>query len=295
MDKLGPLKRNQRDKRLKNPTPIRLTHRDIEIIKAVHEYRVLTTQQLKALFFPSMHQAYNRLQALYNHQFIDRRFQGVATDKMNTPILYVLDIRGAELLRSELGLDVEWHPSQNQVSVQFLEHMMAISEVRIAISLNCRQMSELELLHWSGEADMKAGYDRVTIRLDTGKQKYVSLIPDSYFILSTPHGKSHCFLELDRGTMTVKRFKEKGFAYQQYYKSGIYQERYQTRSLRILTVTSSQNRAKNLLQAMNDLDGKQRFWFTTLEQVQNEPVLTAPIWQTPDKVELRCLIELAED
>src|SRR5690606_23175009 len=93
--------RARRDERAANPPPIHLTERDQAVIKAVYEYRVLTTQQLKTLFFPSLHQAYARLAALYHHGFLARQFTGVYADKMNTPILYTLDRRGAELLRAE--------------------------------------------------------------------------------------------------------------------------------------------------------------------------------------------------
>ncbi len=294
MNDKTPRQRARRDERPTDPKPIRITARDIEIIKAVYEYRVMTTQQLKALFFPSMHQTYGRLKALYDHEFIDRRFQGAAIDKMNTPMLYVLDKRGAELLRGQLGLVIEWHPVHNEVSTQFLEHLVAINDVRIAVTTGCQEKAELEVLQWVGESDLKADYDRVTIRLTTGKHKTVSLIPDSYFALSTPLGQSHCFLELDRGTMTVKRFKEKILAYQQYYKTGLYQERYQTRSLRVLTVTTSQTRASNLKQAAEELQGKQRFWFTTLEQVYSHAILTAPIWQVATQSGTRPLVDLSQ-
>jgi hypothetical protein len=261
----------------------------------VYESRVLTTQQLQALFFPSMHQAYARLAALYHHGFLDRRFQGVYIDKMNTPIMYVLDKRGAELLQAEFGKDIDWQPSHKDVSTQFLEHTLAINEVKIAITLGCQSNSDFELLDWLSESDLKADYDRVTIRLSSGKNKAISLIPDSYFALSTPLGQSHCFLELDRGTMTVKRFKEKILAYQQYYKTGLYQERYQTRSLRILTVTTSEVRANNLKEAAEELNGKQRFWFTTLEQLQENSILFDPIWQVATQSEVRPLVDLSEE
>ncbi|MBK8025151.1 MAG: replication-relaxation family protein [Chloroflexi bacterium] len=100
--------RARRDARLDSPPSIRLTERDLDIIQAVYDYRVLTTQQLQTLFFPSAHTAYARLSALYHHGFLERKFLGVYSDKMNTPILYVLDKRGAELLRASRGIEASW-------------------------------------------------------------------------------------------------------------------------------------------------------------------------------------------
>src|SRR5688500_14488223 len=101
-----PRRYAKRDKRREILKPLRLTERDLEIIQAVYEYRVLTTQHLQTLFFPSLPPAYARLSALYHHGFLDRRFRGAYIDKMNTPIMYMLDKRGAELLQAERGMEV---------------------------------------------------------------------------------------------------------------------------------------------------------------------------------------------
>jgi hypothetical protein len=276
--------RARRDERMKNPPPIRLTERDMKLIQAVYEYRVLTTQQLKTLFFPSLHRAYARLEALYHHGFLERQFLGVYADKMNTPILYLLDRRGAELLQAELGLEVTWSRESKQVTSQFLEHTIAINSVRVAVAKACEQQTGFKLLTWKGENDLKADYDYVSIRTTGGRVKSVSVIPDSYFVLETPRGQAHFFLELDRGTMTTQRFKTKVLAYQAYYQGGGYQRRYSARSLRILTVTTSYARAMNLQRITEEAEGKQRFWFTTLEQVTPETTLANSIWKVATKV-----------
>ena len=44
--------RARRDQRRPDPQPIRLTERDLDVLQAVYDYRVLTTQQIQTLFFP---------------------------------------------------------------------------------------------------------------------------------------------------------------------------------------------------------------------------------------------------
>ncbi|MBE2271228.1 MAG: replication-relaxation family protein [Anaerolinea sp.] len=148
------------------------------------------------------------------------------------------------------------------------------------------------MLKWQGENDLKKDYDYVSIRNDSGRLKDVSVIPDSYFALQTPRGVTHAFLELDRGKMTVGKFKTKILAYQVYYDSGAYTRRFGTRSLRVLTVTLGQGRLQNLRRATEEADGKQRFWFTCLEQIRPETVLCAPIWQVATNSALQPLVEL---
>lgn len=271
--------RARRDQRRIQPPAMRLTERDVAILQAVHDYRVLTTQQLQQLFFSSLHQTYARLSLLYHHSFLDRLFLGVYADKMNTPILYVLDKRGAECLQAERGMEVQWGKRTKDISAQFLEHTIAINTVRIAVAKACGAGTPYTLLEWRGENDLKADYDRVTIRKDNGRLQTVSVIPDSYFALDTPRGKAALFLELDRGTMTTKRFKTKILAYQVYYESGAYQRRFQTRSLRVLTVTTSSARLENLKRVTEEAGGKLRYWFSTLDQMCGKEMLTAPIWE----------------
>lgn len=288
---IHPQKRRAlRDQRRLDPKHIRLTDRDIRVVQAVYEYRLLTTQQLCTLFFPSMHQAYARLSHLYHHGYLDRRFMGVHADKMNTPMLYVLDKRGAELLRVQQGMEVAWSNDLKHVTPTFLEHALAINDVRVAVAKACETSVDFHLVNWVGENDLKADYDRVTILSDKGRKLDVSLIPDSYLVLETPKGTAHFLLELDRGTMTTQRFKTKILAYQAYYQSGAYQRRYETRSLRVLTVTLSDVRANNLRKATETAGGKQRFWFTTLDQITPQTILTTPIWQVATMPDLQPLI-----
>lgn len=283
--------RARRDQRSPQPPAIRLTERDLAIMQAVQDYRVLTTQQLQQLFFPSLHQTYARLSLLYHHGFLDRVFLGVHADKMNTPILYVLDKRGAECLQAERGIEVQWGKRTKDISAQFLEHTIAINTVRIAVAKACGANTPYILLEWRAENDLKADYDRVTIRKDNGRLQSVSVIPDSYFVVDTPRGKAAFFLELDRGTMTTKRFKTKILAYQVYYESGAYQLRFQTKSLRILTVTTSEVRLDNLKRVTEEAGARLRYWFSTLDQMQRERMLTAPIWKLATQTGLHPLVE----
>jgi hypothetical protein len=282
--------RARRDTRKATPEPMRLTEREKHIIQAVYEYRVLTTQQLQTLFFPSLHQAYARLSLLYHHGFLERSFLGVQADKMNTPTLYLLDKRGAELLQAELGGDIAWSRSEKNVTATFLEHTLAINTVRVALAKACEQPG-FALVQWKGENEIKADYDYVTIRGDLGRIQSVSVIPDSYFAIETPKGKAHFLLELDRGTMTTSRFKTKIRAYRVYYESGAYQRRYETRSLRVLTVTTSAARVANLRRVTEEAEGKQRFWFTTLEQITPQTVIATPIWSVATMRALQPLVE----
>jgi hypothetical protein len=291
-----PRKRQRRDQRVTTPPSMTLTERDKRIIEAVYQYRVLTQSQIQHLFFSQKTSAQRRLQLLYHHGFLERQFLPVRGGIMNSPILYLLDKRGAEMLTAEFGYDeVHWKREHNEVSADFLEHALAINEFRILIVLACKRLT-YPLLTWRGENEMKADYDRVKIRKAQGGQVSVSLIPDSHFVIDTPRQaektKAFFFLELDRGSMVTKRFKTKIEAYMEYVESGAYERKYGTRGLRVLTVALSQGRLQSLRQVTEEAGGRNRFWFAVLSELTSENIIDKPVWQVAGREGLSTLIEL---
>lgn len=289
-------KRGRRDQRMTSPPPMYLTERDRQVIEAVYQYRILTQNQLERLFFSQKTSAQRRLSLLYHHGFLERQFLPVRGGIMNSPILYLLDKRGAEMLTAEFGYDeVYWKREHNEVSVEFLEHALAINEFRILIVRACKRLN-YPLLTWRGESDMKADYDRVKIPKAQGGLMSVSLIPDSHFVIDTPRQaektKAFFFLEVDRGTMETKRFKTKIEAYTAYIDSGAYEKKYGTRGLRILTVTPSKKRLQNLREVTEAAGGRNRFWFAVLPELTPENIIDKPIWQVAGREGLSTLIEL---
>lgn len=255
---------------------MRLTDRDKQIVEAVHLYRVLRQDQIQALFFGSRSAAQRVMVRLYDHGFLERCFIPVLSGR--SPTFYVLDRRGAELLRAEMGYDeLSWHHSSKSLSSDFLEHTLAINDVRIAITLAASQPG-FDLLEWRSESDIKADYDRVTLQTKTGGKRAIPIVPDSYFVLQTPLGRAPFFLELDRGTETLVRFQTKIRAYVAYYASGGYERRFGSKSLRVLTVTTGEKRRDNLHMSAAKLRGTKRFYFAALPDIRSETVLQAPVW-----------------
>jgi hypothetical protein len=288
-------KKRKRYERVADPTPMRLTERDIDVVEAVNRYRVLKQEQIQSLYFGSQATAKFRLAKLYDHGYLERKFLPVMLGEGRSPTLYVLDKKGADLLRVERGYDeLMWYSSSKDLKTEFLEHTIAINEVMVAVTLAARQEGFI-LEKWAGENDLKADYDYVTIRTASGKRERVPVLPDSYFSLIAHNRRHHFFLELDRGTMTLDRFKTKVRAYMAYHESGGYEKRYGTKSLRVLTViaakSSGEKRIKNLKMASEQVGGKHRFWFATANLLIPKTILIVPVWQVASELYPRILIE----
>jgi hypothetical protein len=282
-------KRRRRDQRQANPPAMHLTERDKAIVEAVHRYRLLRQDQVQALFFGSPSAAQRVLVRLYDHGFLERRFIPVYSGR--SPTFYVLDRRGAELLRAERGYDeLNWHHSSKDLSSDFLEHTLAINDVRIAVT-KAAQQPGYALLEWRSESDLKADYDRVTLRTSTGRARAVSIVPDSYFVVQTPLGRAPFFLEVDRGTETITRFLTKVRAYVAYYASGGYERRFGSRSLRILTVTTGAQRRDNLCQATASATHERRFYFAQAADLRAKTIFVQPVWCVAGEPLPRALVE----
>ncbi|MBA3920553.1 MAG: replication-relaxation family protein [Nostocaceae cyanobacterium] len=278
---------------MKNPPNMRLMPRDLEVLKAVYEYRVLTHTQLTQLVFSNNHPsiATKRLYTLFHNGYLERLFLPVRGGVAISPTLYLLGKKGADQLSlSGEYLNFYWAKDHLKVGTLFLAHALAISEFRLKMTLACRAVN-IPILEWQGERALKKDYDRVSVISSSGVTKQLPIVPDSYFVLQTTKGKRCFVLELDRGTMECKRFRTKVEGYTAYFESGAYKERYGTKSLRVLTVTESQRRMKNLKAITERTGGKSRFWFALLDTLTAENILTDTVWSIAQRPDQHTLFE----
>ena len=78
-----------------------------------------------------------------------------------------------------------------------------------------------------------------------------------------------------------------------YYKSGQYEQRYRSKSFRVLSVVDGigERRVHNLREASEKIGriGK-RFWFTHLSLIDAQSVLTHPIWYIAGDTEQHAIL-----
>ena len=276
------------DKR--NPQPRRMYEGDLDrqIVRFVHDYRLLSQGQIERLVGKSKSQTQRLLRRLYDHHYLERIFLPVSYFGA-APTLYILDRRGQECLQKQGIEDFSTQPKKS-VSVYFLEHTLAINNFRISVT-QAAAKSGFVIKRWLTESELKADYDKV--HLQYAKQP-ISLIPDSFFTIEVPNkGATHFFLELDRATMRQNRFKQKIQAYIAYYRSGDYTKRYQAKGFRVLTVIdASDQRRQNLKKTTESVPGiGRRFWFTTLEKATADNPLITPLWSIASGADRMALLE----
>lgn len=271
----------------------RLTTRDAEIIHTVYSFRAATAGQIEQLFFthpkgrPEINAVCkNRLRGLYHHGYLFRDEQPTKLSEGRKPLVYFLDKRGGEFLAEYLGTQIDWKPQDNNVSYPFLDHLLATNDIRVALTVSARAHGPV-IAEWVDEKRLKSPQmkDIVTLKGERGARERAAVVPDSFFCLETTEDMYNFFLECDRGTVTLdatetgkRDWMRKIRSYLEYHHSGLYEKRYQTKDMRVLTVTCGEKRMWNLKEVTEEAGGKSRFWFTTFEAFQTQDILTAPIW-----------------
>src|SRR6185436_16461797 len=148
------------------------------------------------------------------------------------------------------------------------------------------------LERWHDERYFRAATDFVTWEDDKGHTHTKPVLPDGYFCLQVPQGRTHCFLEIDRHYQPHHVFRPKIAVYEAYVASGQYQQRFSKTSLRVLIVTSGERRLQHLMKTTEKSGGDEKYWFTTFAQVTPQLVLTAPLWRVLGEPGSQPLIEL---
>ena len=271
-----------------------VTQRDITILRLIYIYRALTTRQITALEFGKDErstQAEERLKRLYHNGYLDRRSQGV-TYEDNKPLVYMLTEKGAQLLCEVDGMkreEIFWKPKYNQISNYHLQHVIAVSDVRIAFERACQRL-DYEL-NWLTEMSIRHHglYDTFRYHTPNGWTKTTSLIPDGFCTLDTPEMWLACFIEVDRGTETLRTVADKYAKYIAYLGTEAYANRYAAFNEEgheiypsILTITTSQERLGNLMQVALDVGADELFLFSTFSQITHERILEERVWRRGD-------------
>ncbi len=283
---------------------IKIGEREINILKDLARYRYLTADQISRLHFPKGSQSYcnERLRFLFHkpYRLINREPLPIEWGKGSPKLAYSLTKTGADLLKKN-GFYADYsyqkaYKLKNSGAV-YKKHEIAINEFSIAVELAVKnyggriekQISETEfkdpgLLRQMKVFDLETGLD-------------IPIAPDWFFAVSFPESgrKALFFLEMDRGTMELKRFRFKkirGYHLfgEKWRNLDIFREYSDfPYTFRVLTVVDGGiERTNNLKMCaekefMGDDEEERvkkgrRFYFTELANITPDTVLLGKIW-----------------
>ena len=261
-------KRRPRFRRVKTHH-IELTERDWTILRYLAEYRLLDSNHLVSLLGDGSPQHIRRrLQLLYHNHYLDRprtQIPDLLLSPGSRPMVYSLGNRGAELLSV---------PRKRTPKKEYFDHTLAISSVLVSFEVACREAGNVRLIPWREllervPEETRAKKNPATWRVRLPGKGTHGITPDAIFglqYLDKPEGanRAHFCLEVDRGTMPVKRSSLKGTSvwkkillYHATATQRLHTTQFGWKHFRVLVVTTSEERVRTMVEACRELRGMQ--------------------------------------
>jgi Replication-relaxation len=283
---------------------ISLSGIDDRFLQAIYRYHMLKPEQLTQRYYSrgSLTFVKARLKRLTDHGYLDANEQ--PTTRGRSPFFYTLASKGIKYLKEAgLGVNRYYRPSRKVEYLPFLLHTFSVNDVLIAAEWLAEDMPQLTLAEMLHELVLKqdpckvpGGRERFSGERSISA-KHSSIIPDGWLDFrydcgtGTQERRMCIWLEVDRGTVGAKDFKEKATAILSFYKSGAYQKRFGTNSLRVaFATTDGMTRVKQMCAWLCDVLTKQQekpgmaelFLCTALpDEIDPHTLFLTPVWYVP--------------
>jgi len=227
------------------PKPIAITDRDKVVLAKIADYRILTTEQIYRLCFPSLNRARKRLLQLWQHGYLKKIIRPIRLGEGSSMYLYLPSKRALRLISSDSAVAGK----NNRASAFFARHTLDINNFRICLELAARNSNIISLIEWKQSKDLLM---KASIK-DKGIMEQIPIIPDAYFALKQGGRIFYYFLEMDRGTTDLKRIALKCRGYLNIWNDKIAHAKFGIRSFRLLFVTGTDKRLVNMLEQLQKL------------------------------------------
>jgi hypothetical protein len=261
--------------------PLKLTSRDVGLLRELSEFRFLNTEQIFALHEGSQRNIRERLSRMFHQGYLDRPKVQKTKHLTSSHVVYSLERRGAEELSEGAEEREAMFRRIREVkhTSPLIAHALMISQFRICLMLALKQRPDVKLIRWV------QGNDLISLLERRGGQP--SLKPDAFFVLDTNDWKYPCFLEADRATESEEKFLDKLRAYWRHNREKRFKDSLGIEHFRVLTITPNETRAKNLCLLAKNADDRKSgsviFIFLSAKQyslAKPETILQA-VWSSP--------------
>lgn len=300
---------------------VELQDRDVKIIQAVYEHRLLDTKALALLLGHqgNLRMLEVRLRKLYDYAFLDRpRSQlawrvglGASPGEEERCLIYALGVRGAKYLADQCGEPLEtlrWSLKNRELGPWHIKHTLGVARCRVAVRLGVP-----DDLPMQGTDDYSKPYflggkqgDEIKAQVvlpsqENGKEEQATITPDWFFGIQKPKAapnRSYFFLEYQRTTDFKRFLRAKGLAFRAAWKQGVY-ESLGIKGFRVLIVGQTRRKTEALRTCIKKwltevTEQPSGMWLFTAEECYREQpraFLTESIWQTASDDRLLSLLE----
>jgi DNA-binding transcriptional ArsR family regulator len=269
-----------------------LSDSDREIVQALVEHRVATTQQLAALLGMPERTARHRLGRLYELGLAARPEKRGYSQEGSAPHVW-WPTRVADAYAT--GAPTPRGGERDVPGTVFVEHAVAVTGLHVAFVTLARSLG-LELVSWTREA--KEGF--------VYGERHTAIVPDATVVVTAGEAEYRAFIEMDLGTMSTTRLTQKLGGYAAYARTEAWRQLHpycpvllfvtiaEPRAERVVRVFEDkwrwEERRSGRLQTAHRLEG---FSIAACSAARNpEMALREPVWITRDGIDGLGLKEL---
>jgi hypothetical protein len=276
-----------------------LRERDLALLDGLYEHRFLTRRHLQALYFTdyperqsglpvatsSPRPAQRRLRRLYQARLVLRRSLALPDGRRDPEPYYCLSPDGAQLvaLRHNLAArEARQRAADLLANPLFVRHALAGADLHCSLTRAARNQPghACPPQWWRGEQSASQQF--------TDRGQPVLLRPDGYTRYQAGENIHHLLVEIDLGTMSLPRLRDKLDRYRAYSRSVAWQSRYPVFP-KLLLLTTSTQRIVSLQHQLEPLPELVLLGATHADLRQHGPL--AAIWQQPGRSQPRPLLE----
>jgi hypothetical protein len=168
---------------------VSLDERDHALLLSLLEHKVLTTSQIKSLYFRSFRRCQHRMKELRDLGFVSSFTVGRGFGEGRSPACWFLTKTGLAAIAEAKGVrasDLSWVPDQSYRGSQNLAHRLGVNAFFCALAETSRANEDQCLATWRPEHWVRT--------------RAAEVKPDGFGRYLHPGGACEFYLEYDRGT-----------------------------------------------------------------------------------------------
>ncbi|MCC7537464.1 MAG: replication-relaxation family protein [Deltaproteobacteria bacterium] len=249
-----------------------------DALRALGRHEFLTARQLALVCVQPAAEVAHALDGLVRERLVHRLIPAAMDPRERAPA-FALTRRGADLLASTTDLPRPHVPNAKK-SLYLLAHELARNDLGVALHALDRT-GALRLLRWETARTKLAASVQLVER---GRLTRIPLVADALAVVAaTDHKPDALLVEIDRGTVSVARMRQKYRGYVAWWRGGGPERRFGLRSLRVVTLAPTASRLERLREAAlhaTEGRGSGLLWFgeQRLASLDDPTRLLTPSW-----------------
>jgi hypothetical protein len=254
-----------------------LTNRDQALLAAIYNQGFLTAEIVELAVFPPQADrrspsscAYDRLRQLWLSGYLERVEIPTTRKRGRRPLLYAIGREAIPVLTARLGVSagVIQQRRIGKLDVRAVDHDLQAARLWAHL-YRYVPTTRLTAWRWTPERSLRAMHLRVKPK---GDKFPLPFLPDAYVEFDYPSGAVQCcVVEIDNGTLPLRRFKRKLRAFEAFQTQGLFEEWSGHEDFEVLVLTGSRARLRHLHHAAREVidnDAWPYYAFATFDALQ---------------------------